>query len=127
MELTQIQLSQLGQYQDSVIIIKLFTGAELIGKVEHLIPSVSKNQDSMAPAYAGVVLRKCREVHAIPQRTQTGVTMQLSIDKPFVTLDPEGLLPIRLEPGINCLVYECPSQLEKGYLETTTGIQLATS
>ena len=125
MELTQIQLSQLGNYQDKVIIIKLFNGLELIGKVEHLIPNNAGSADSMSAAHVGVVLRKCREVHAVPQRTQAGVTMQLSIDKPFVTLDPEGLVPMRLEPGISCVVYECPSQLEKGYLETTTGIQLS--
>lgn len=119
MELKQLPLNNIEE--DSVIIVKLYTGAELIGKVE----KVKEDRAWIGGANGvtkTVLLRKVREVHAVPQRNAGGVTMQLSIDKPYVVLDPEGLVPF--DSQIQAIYYECPSELEKGYITTTSGIAL---
>lgn len=119
MELKQLEINRVEE--GSVIIIKLYTGSELIGKVENIVEDRAWVGGANGVTRT-LMLRKVREVHAVPQRTATGVTMQLSIDKPYVVLDPEGLVPF--DSQIPAIYYECPSELEKGYLTTTSGIAL---
>lgn len=95
--------------------IKIKSGVEVLGTLLY------SDEDTF-------VAHKLRELHVVPNAPQPGmpeqqVSMSISIAKPFVTLNPDAEIEFRYTDIFAS--FEVPLDIEKHYLEQTSGIQLA--
>ena len=103
------------QNSNTPFLIKTKAGIEILGTLLY------SDENTFTAA-------KLRELHVVPNAPQPGtpgqqVSMSISIAKPFVTLDPDAELEF-LYTDIYA-AFEVPLDIEKHYLEQTSGIQLA--
>lgn len=106
--MNKIYNTDIEKHEGKAVVVKMVSGTELVVTVNNRL-----GEDKFC-------FGKAREVHAVPNEQGQ---MQLSIAKPWMVINPDAEFVV--ESKDVAAVYECPLDIEKFYLQQTSGIALA--